>query len=220
MENASKALLMAAGILIALLILGALLLMFNQLSAYQKSNSDNLKVSQLVEFNKQFLNFTLDDEIYGYEVISLLNKVINYNETEPVGNSVEYKKISLKITLEKSFAKKYGINDTSKAFGNLPKTYTVTDSSGEFATLINNFIGMEKTYTLKGMSQLSTYYDEIFISKTKTAKEVIGRDINIDQKDIEKYREYSEFKKAKFKNSDIKYYDNGQVKEISFEFVK
>ena len=32
MENASKALVMAGGILIALLVLGALLLMFNQVS--------------------------------------------------------------------------------------------------------------------------------------------------------------------------------------------
>ena len=40
MENASKALIMAGGILIALLVLGALLLMINNLSDYQKSNSD------------------------------------------------------------------------------------------------------------------------------------------------------------------------------------
>ena len=51
MENASKALLMAGGILIALLVIGALLLMFNQLSSYQKTNSDVEKQSQLVEFN-------------------------------------------------------------------------------------------------------------------------------------------------------------------------
>ena len=40
MENASKALVMAGGILIALLVIGALLLMFNQVSDYQRSGTD------------------------------------------------------------------------------------------------------------------------------------------------------------------------------------
>lgn len=219
MENASKALLMAGGILIALLIVGALVLMFNQLSAYQKSNSDNLKTSQLVEFNNQFLNFTLDEEIYGYDLISLLNKVTNYNEAEPVANSVEYKEITLSIIMGKSFATKYGINNTSKAFGTLPKTYVITKSDSDFSKIINKFIVMEKNYTLSGMSKLSTYYDAIYVDKTKTIKEVLGKDVIIDKTDVEQYREYSEFKKAKFKNTNIEYYKNGQVKAISFEFV-
>ena len=54
MENASKALLMAAGVLIALIIIGALLLMFNNLSNYQETNTQNTRESQIVEFNKQF----------------------------------------------------------------------------------------------------------------------------------------------------------------------
>ena len=43
MENASKALLMAAGVLIALIIIGALLLMFNNLSNYQETNTQNTR---------------------------------------------------------------------------------------------------------------------------------------------------------------------------------
>lgn len=217
MENASKALLMAGGILIALLIVGALVLMFNQLSAYQKSNSDNLKTSQLVEFNNQFLNFTLDEEIYGYDLISLLNKVTNYNEAEPVANSVEYKEITLKIKLGKDFAEKYGVNKTAKAF--TEEKYEIIKSDGKFSKTINKFIVMEKNYTLSGMSKLSTYYDAIYVDNTKTIKEVLGKDVIIYKKDVEQYREYSEFKKAKFKNTNIEYYKNGQVKAISFEFV-
>ena len=47
MENASKALLMAAGVLIALIIIGALLLMFNNLSNYQETNTQNTRESQI-----------------------------------------------------------------------------------------------------------------------------------------------------------------------------
>ena len=54
MENASKALLMAGGILTALLVIGALILMFNQLGIYQKSNSQAEKNSQIAAFNRKF----------------------------------------------------------------------------------------------------------------------------------------------------------------------
>ena len=72
MENASKALIMAGGILIALLVLGALLLMFNELSAYQRSNSDIENVSQLTEFNYQFTQYARRD-LSGVDIISLSN---------------------------------------------------------------------------------------------------------------------------------------------------
>lgn len=45
MENASKALIMAGGILIALLVIGALVLMFNQLSYYQRTETDSEKLN-------------------------------------------------------------------------------------------------------------------------------------------------------------------------------
>ena len=72
MENASKALLMAAGVLIALIIIGALLLMFNNLSNYQETNTQNTRESQIVEFNKQFETYDRND-VRGNELISLTN---------------------------------------------------------------------------------------------------------------------------------------------------
>ena len=61
MENATRALVMAGGILIALMILGALLLMFNNLSSYQNSNDANTKSSQIAEFNNQFEPYNKKD---------------------------------------------------------------------------------------------------------------------------------------------------------------
>ena len=54
MENASKALIMAGGVLIALLIIGSLLLMFNNLSSYQDTNIKETRTAQIIEFNNQF----------------------------------------------------------------------------------------------------------------------------------------------------------------------
>ena len=49
MENATKALLIAAGVLIGIIILSMLLLGYNQISNYYQQQSDNLSLKQIVE---------------------------------------------------------------------------------------------------------------------------------------------------------------------------
>lgn len=78
MENASKALLMAGSILIALMVIGVLVLMFNNLSYYKRSSDENIKQAQIIEFNNQFETFNRP-EVRGTELYSLLNKVVDYN---------------------------------------------------------------------------------------------------------------------------------------------
>ena len=226
MENASKALVMAGGILIALLVVGALMLMINQVSYYQKSESTSEKAQQQAEFNKEYVQFTYGD-VKGYELISLVNKVINYNSKEAVGNSVDY---SLKITVNidmvgttgTSFAQKYGINGNTALF---KKKYTISDGNTNFYDDISKYRELENTYSLSIMSKLSANYDKLKAVEGKNdeyanaMKEITGRaGVNVGIKDIKQYREYSEFKTSTFKPGEVKYYPNGQVKEMSFEF--
>ena len=74
MENASKALLIAGGILIAVIIISLLVVMFTQIGDYQKSQSSGSKESQLAEFNRDFERYT-EDEIRGVDLVSLINKI-------------------------------------------------------------------------------------------------------------------------------------------------
>ena len=78
MENASKALLMAGGMLIALLVIGALLLAFNQIGDYEKGKSSMVKSSQVADFNKEFGKYAGDD-IKGYDILTIINKAIDFN---------------------------------------------------------------------------------------------------------------------------------------------
>lgn len=78
MENASKALIMAGSVLIALMIIGALLLMFNSLSSYQDTNTQTVREAQIVEFNNQYETFNRND-VRGSDLYSLLNRVVDYN---------------------------------------------------------------------------------------------------------------------------------------------
>lgn len=228
MENASKALIMAGGILIALLVIGALVLMFNQLSYYQRTETDSEKTQQLADFNKEYLKYTYDD-IKGYELISLVNKVIDYNIKEKVGNSVDYtKKITVVINM-KEFKSKYGVKNITSLF--TKDTYTINNSNTIFSADLNNFRSMENTYTLSAMNKLSANYDTLKQAKAENQnsyetkiKEIVGKVVKnnsgntISLTEIEQYREYSEFKSSTFKPGNVEYHNNGQVKQLSFEF--
>lgn len=78
MENATRALTMAGGILIALMILGALFLMFNNLSSYQNQNDTSTKSTQIAEFNNQFEPYNKKD-LTLMELHSVYNKVESNN---------------------------------------------------------------------------------------------------------------------------------------------
>ena len=82
MENASRALIMAGGILIALMILGALMLLFNNLSSYQNQNDLTEEQAQLANFNKQYLAYDRDN-LTLMDMKSLYNKIQSHNQRNP-----------------------------------------------------------------------------------------------------------------------------------------
>ena len=79
MENASKALIIAASVFIALMILGALLLMFNNLSNYQNVGTQTTREAQVIEFNNQYTSYDRKN-VRGSDLYSLLNRAIDYNK--------------------------------------------------------------------------------------------------------------------------------------------
>lgn len=221
MENASKFLLMAGGILIALLVISALVLMFNQIGDYEKGKSNTEKVSQVADFNKEFMVFTYDN-IQGTDIISLANKIVNFNSKSGMQNSINYDK---KIKLYLIFGNKNKSGSFAYKLGGNPVIFTkdsyfIENYSSEFLQLISKYMEYDNKFSIKVMNRLSANYSSLQ-DGTKTIKDVTGRsDISQDIiKDIPKYREYSEFKGSTFKNTKIEY-DGEQIKKMYFEFVK
>ena len=107
MENASKALIMAGGMLIALMIIGALILMFSNLSNYQQTQIEGEVDSQVVEFNNQFSTYNRPD-VRGSELYSLLNRAIDYNRTQSTagtnwadqGQNLAYEPVIIYFTMD------------------------------------------------------------------------------------------------------------------------
>ena len=106
MENATKALLMAGGLLISILVVGLLVIGYRSISDYQQSASNIKKDQQLSSFNQNFTQYVRDD-LVGTDVISLVNKIADYNKKTGGVGEIDYSyKISIKIKLNGCSPKK------------------------------------------------------------------------------------------------------------------
>lgn len=87
MENVSKALLIAGGSLMAILLLTLFSYLFRQMSASTGSIAESLSESEITVFNQQFLEYEERGVVDGteplsiYEVASLMNLTKNCNES-------------------------------------------------------------------------------------------------------------------------------------------
>lgn len=107
MENASKALLMAGEVLIAVIILSILAYTFQKMSAFAENYQDTKDHQKIVAFNTQYIKYATGTEeenkyIYSEDVVTLTEKVLNWNTITADDNE----KIQLYI-LDKSGGKIY-----------------------------------------------------------------------------------------------------------------
>lgn len=79
MENASKALIIAGGILIAMMVVTILLTSWNKITSYQKAQEEKTTFEQLNNFNKEFESYN-KGVVRGYELISLNNLIADTNK--------------------------------------------------------------------------------------------------------------------------------------------
>ena len=81
MENASKALIMAGGILIEVLILTLGLYLFISFGQQSKEMHDRITDNQLTQYNAQYTVYSTRTNITIYEIISVANLAHENNET-------------------------------------------------------------------------------------------------------------------------------------------
>lgn len=79
MENASKALLMAGGVLIAIIIISLLVKTYGNIGKFQKQQLSAEEAEQIEEFNKNYTKYQ-GQYIYGTEVITVINRVLKEKE--------------------------------------------------------------------------------------------------------------------------------------------
>lgn len=79
MENASKALLMAAGMLLAVMIASLFALMFSTMSDYTKAYDERKKTEELQAFNTQFEKYEQSGAT-AQDIVTVINLAKSYNE--------------------------------------------------------------------------------------------------------------------------------------------
>ena len=100
MENAAKALLIAGGILIAILLIALIRFAWGKYSDYQNSKYELIEIEDVAKFNEQFSNYDRSN-VQGYELLTLINQVVDYNERRTTnsvwGNDEKYNSIGIKV---------------------------------------------------------------------------------------------------------------------------
>ncbi|MCI8383633.1 MAG: hypothetical protein HFJ33_02000 [Clostridia bacterium] len=249
MENASKALIMAGSVLIALLIVGTLVLMFNHLSSFQNVDENNAKEAQIIEFNNQYETFNRKN-VRGSDLYSLLNRVVDYNRRKSsegtgkdAGQYLAYEPMTIQFSLvsSKGGRELFSVDQSSNLLLKTKNEYIQSSTRNDFANEIASEVDrLENTYGKESLTALTTGLTKIFIDDKSTDTEkamsfktfsnaskkvtiLKWEEINEGskiRKDIYTYYEYVQFKRARFDCTNIEYNKNtGRIVKMEFKFT-
>ncbi len=217
MENASKALLIAAGVLITMLIVMLLLFFKGRISEFYNEQDKIDDIENVAQFNKQFTNYERK-KVYGYELISLANMVEDYNTRHSANgqNDEKYNPITLTISFAGS-----GNDVKNKIWydseGNLNshlfqdgKEYKQSITEHEIIITIKKGLNIEEVYgNAQVASKLAKSIDALIINdKDSYEIEKIAREQGIDQNkaiEILKNKAVEDYKRIINNNSNITY---------------
>ena len=90
MENASKALIMAAGVMISLMILSIGIILFSEYGQLGSMYSNKMSEQEVLKFNSNFTSYENRTDITAYEIVSLINFVTDYKEKTDIEVTVDY----------------------------------------------------------------------------------------------------------------------------------
>lgn len=234
MENASKALIIAAGVLMALVIIGALVLMFNNLSNYQKVDTQVTREAQIVEFNNQYETYNRKN-VRGSDLYSLLNRVVDYNrrkstsgtEGKDQGQYVAYQPMTINYNL-KGKQEELTFDKKNRIFTAQYQNFTLTESNtNTFEKHIDNIIKNAKAIAINetGIQTLAAGISNLFDKSDErskmsaielwnaNAKKKTNSNKSVDE-------QYKQINTEENKEQVYTYYEFMQFKRAKFDCVK
>lgn len=232
MENATKALLIAAGIFFGLMIISISLVMLNRISAYYQSKEANKVTEQLAAFNKQYTAYNRDD-VRGSDILSLVNKIIDFNERREIGAA----EMQISIIIPRDTAGKYKyfyykyVNTSSETLIRPETNYTHVNISNQFLIRANQMASSYGTKIEKLVSNISTLIIDdgltgILKERAEQARKDLLEQLKIDEEyytnideDILRYYQFQQFKRAHFSCEELTFTKDGRVESFEFEFT-
>ena len=214
MENAAKALTIAGTILISLLVISAVVFMYRDLTSVKRQDAENQKLQEITDFNKSFESF--DKTLSGAKMLSLSNKIKDYNEKYTVRMSEGYKKIELYI------------NGNNNNNGTEWSEY-YSELQRKVDTMMNDkYISANYLEALKEAKDVKSNASSLHLDREQadeTLKELREKLGNTRFSEAEKeyindykiYEQYLKIKKQTFKPAGIEYDErNGRITKMSY----
>ena len=237
MENAAQALKIAGAVLIAIILLALLLMMFSKLSSIPQEQEYLKKVEQINEFNMEYIAY--DKKLmYGVDVVSCLNKVLDNNEKSErfAGGNYDIKiNITIKNTI-KDTVTIYNINNKGKEVikhidAKISKTYKdLFPNAKELSELsklsFNSPIeagDYESKLTSGSYNNIDNIDDLKLLSKSTVNMKLVAN--NPKKEDYSNWTKVEwntmayDFKSRRFKCTGVEYGSEGRIISISFEEI-
>lgn len=221
MENASKALLIAGGIFLAMMILSMLMYVGISMSDNAESQERNLLTKQIVEFNKSYLAYD-KTKMYGIDVITVVNKAINHNKTIGAITTDPYY-INIQIKPNQTFITTVEKIDNSKPN---PKRQTVSIITNQIKQILGNPSNSYEAYLIENVPHdLGTWQNngQTFIMKNNFVDFFSGDTIDKEATTDDGKTTYimssalTNFKQAIFKCENVEYDEKtGRIKLMTF----
>lgn len=123
MENASKALIIAGGVLIAILLLTLFTYLFSKMANGTSKIYDMMEQSEIAEFNQKFLNYKGRNDLKIQDVVTIINLAKD-------GTEGPNAKASVKVYLGSSEITDNVIKDMLSDKENVKHTYTCNKIDG------------------------------------------------------------------------------------------
>ena len=216
MENVSKALLIAAGVLIGLIVLTMLVVMYRQVTSYYTAKEKARTFEQLQEFNAQYTPYNRKN-VRGTELISLINKIINFNEQEDeIG-------IEIEIRFSDNLAKAQTFYYNPTEFPDV-KLINVNQSYDYEAIkdVLEEAIRIEEEYGKTLVTELTANMFKV-CEASDAVRENYYKSLKVNESEIDRdemleYYQYGQLKKAHFNCEELNYTENGRVRSFVFSF--
>ena len=180
MENSAKAIIIAGGMFILIMVITLLVIFGRSLSSYMQGQHDKEMVKQITEFNNKFANYQ-GTELRGNELISVLNRVIDYNALEAGEYGYDPVLVEIDLVDRNALDSVIKFNSTDENFlfkKNVSKIKNSKDSDDELKT-----ISQKGTTILSKYSDKEKYPDNYIPRLTDTKLQKLSAEIsNIAQK--------------------------------------
>ncbi|MDR0979309.1 MAG: hypothetical protein LBL91_05265 [Lachnospiraceae bacterium] len=203
MENASKALIMAGTLLIAILTIAALVYAINYWDIIPESQAEAKRMRQITEFNQQYESYN-KSVLLGTDVLSVVGKSINNNE-------YQYTEDNYAIDIQFKLIKQIKNTTITYKLNSETETYEVgREYSGA---------KMEVNKTYSTITDKKFLQDEL-LKGSKESVAGIRTEVPPNSYKIE-YSMYIDFKRKVFTCEEIKYNKvTGRVELMVFKEIK